>query len=170
MNAEVRAGRVWKFGHDINTDLIMPSYARTASLEEQVRAVFAANRPGWVGQVSRGDFLIAGRNFGIGSSRPGARSLRNLGIGCLLAESINGLFFRNCVNFGMLALECPGVCDAFEEGQTAELRLTDFIVANRETSATLSALPVPDALLNLMRSGGILPMLEDKGLIEPVGS
>lgn len=167
MNAEVRAGRVWKFGHDINTDLIMPSYARTASLEEQVRAVFAANRPGWVDQVSRGDFLIAGRNFGLGSSRPGARSLRNLGIGCLLAETINGLFFRNCVNFGLLALECPGVSDAFEEGQTAELRLSDFNVINRETSAVMSASPIPDALLNIMGGGGILPMLEAKGLIEP---
>src|SRR5262249_52729242 len=161
--ADVRAGKVWTFGHDINTDLIMPSYARTQSLEEQVRAIFAANRPGWVDQVSRGDFLVAGRNFGLGSSRPGARSLRNLGIGCLLAESINGLFFRNCVNFGLLALECPGIHDAFEEGQTAELRLDDFTVTNRATNMTLKALPVPEALLNIMRGGGILPMLEDKG-------
>src|SRR5262249_37663188 len=135
MSGEVQAGRVWKFGNDINTDLIMPSYARTATLEEQVRAVFAANRPGWVEQVRRGDFLIAGRNFGIGSSRPGARSLRNAGIACILAESINGLCFRNCVNYGLLALECPGVWSAFEEGQTAEVRLSDFSVTNRETGA-----------------------------------
>jgi 3-isopropylmalate/(R)-2-methylmalate dehydratase small subunit len=170
MSAHVYAGKVWTFGHDINTDLIMPSYARTQSLEEQVRAIFAANRPGWVDQVSRGDFLIAGRNFGLGSSRPGARSLRNLGIGCLLAESINGLFFRNCVNFGLLALECPGVHDAFEEGQTAELRLDDFTVTNRATAAKLNAAPVPQALLNIMCGGGILPMLENKGLIEPANA
>ena len=145
----------------------MPSYARTATLEEQVRAIFAANRPGWIDQVKRGDFLIAGRNFGIGSSRPGARSLRNAGITCLLAESINGLFFRNCVNFGLLALECPGIWDTFDEGQTAEVRLADLSVCNRETGAVLKAMAIPQELLKIMTGGGIFPLLENQGLIEP---
>lgn len=163
-------GRVWKFGHDINTDLIMPSYARHASIEEQARAVFAAHRPGWVDQIQRGDFLIAGRNFGVGSSRPGARSLRNAGIACLIANSINGLFFRNCVNFGLLALECPGVWDAFEEGQTAEVKLTDFSVRNCDIRTVLPALAIPEALLSIMQGGGIFPLLEKQGLIEPIGT
>ena len=76
---------------------------------EQARAVFTANRPGWVDRCSTGDVIVGGRNFGMGSNRPAARSLRNIGVGFLLAESINGLFFRNSVNFGFLALECPGV-------------------------------------------------------------
>ena len=81
--------------------------------------MFAANRPGWVDQIAPGDIIVGGRNFGTGSSRPAARSLRNIGLGCLVAKSINGLFFRNAVSFGFLALECPGVHAAFEEGQTA---------------------------------------------------
>jgi 3-isopropylmalate/(R)-2-methylmalate dehydratase small subunit len=163
-------GRVWKFGHDINTDLIMPSYARHASIEEQARAVFAAHRPGWVDQVQRGDILVAGRNFGVGSSRPGARSLRNAGIACLIAESINGLFFRNCVNFGLLALECQEVWDMFEEGQSAEIALADFSVRNCDTGTVLTALAIPEALLSIMQGGGIFPLLEKRGLIEPTGT
>src|SRR3981189_3350565 len=116
--------RVWKFGDDINTDLMLPGPLLTASEEEQRRAVFSANRPGWVDQVRRGDIIIGGRNFGTGSSRPAARSLRNLGLGALIAESINGLFFRNAVSFGFLALQRPGITTAFEESQTAETATT----------------------------------------------
>src|SRR4029077_5425882 len=95
-------GRVWTFGDDINTDLMLPGPLLTASEEEQRRAVFSANRPGWVDKGRSGDIIIGGRNFGTGSSRPAARSLRNLGLGALVAESINGLFFRNCRRFWRL--------------------------------------------------------------------
>ena len=103
----------------------------------------------------------------MGSSRPAARSLRNLGIAALLAQSINGLFFRNAINFGLLALECPGVHAAFEEGQSAELSLDDFTMRNLDTGALLKAQPVPAMLLNLMTQGGLYPHLERQGLIEP---
>ena len=130
-------GRVWKFGADINTDLMLPGPLLTASEEEQRRAVFSANRPGWVDQVRRGDIIIGSRNFGTGSSRPAARSLRNLGLGALIAESINGLFFRNAVSFGFLALECPGISRAFEEAHTAEIAIDTWTVRNHDTGATL---------------------------------
>jgi 3-isopropylmalate/(R)-2-methylmalate dehydratase small subunit len=161
------AGRVWKFGDDINTDLMLPGPLLTATEAEQARAVFSANRPGWIDQITQGDIIVGGRNFGTGSSRPAARSLRNIGIGALLAESINGLFFRNAVSFGFLALECPGVHTAFEEGQTAEISIADWTVRNRDTGTVLHASPVPDRLLSLMTSGGIFPLLEAEGLIAP---
>jgi len=160
-------GRVWTFGDNINTDLMLPGHVHSGSEAEQARAVFSANRPGWVDQVQRGDFIIGGRNYGMGSSRPAARSVRNCGIACLIADSINGLFFRNSVNFGLLALECPGVSAAFEEGQTAEVSIADFTVTNRTTGKVLKALPIPENLLALMRGGGIYPVLEAKGLIAP---
>jgi 3-isopropylmalate/(R)-2-methylmalate dehydratase small subunit len=69
----------------------------------------------------------------MGSSRPAARSLRNIGIGCLVADSINGLFFRNCVNWGFLALECPGISDAFTEGDAADVSFEDFTGTNQRT-------------------------------------
>jgi 3-isopropylmalate/(R)-2-methylmalate dehydratase small subunit len=163
----VISGKVWKFGDNINTDLMLPGPLLFATEEEQKRAVFSANRPGWVDQVGAGDIIVGGFNFGTGSSRPAARSLRNLGIAALLAESINGLFFRNAVNFGFLALECPGVHEAFEEGQTAEVSLDDFTVRNPDIDALLKVHRIPAMLLDLMTQGGLYPHLERQGLIEP---
>lgn len=167
MSAMTVSGRVWKFGDNINTDLMLPGYVHAATEEEQARAVFAANRPGWVNEVRQGDFIVGGRNYGMGSSRPAARSIRNIGIACLIADSINGLFFRNSVNFGLLAIECPGVSKVFDEGQIAEVSLADFTVRNAATGKVLAALPIPENLLALMRGGGIYPVLEKQGLIAP---
>ena len=161
------AGRVWKFGDNINTDLMLPGDVHAGTEEEQAKAVFAANRPGWLNEMARGDFIVGGRNYGTGSSRPAARSLRNIGIACLIADSINSLFFRNSVNFGLLALECPGVSAAFEELQIAEVSLEDFTVKNRATGKVLQALVVPANMLALMQGGGISPVLEREGLIAP---
>jgi 3-isopropylmalate/(R)-2-methylmalate dehydratase small subunit len=166
----VISGRVWKFDNDINTDLMLPGPLLFATEEEQKKAVFSANRPGWVDQVRTGDIIVGGLNYGMGSSRPAARSLRNLGIAALLAESINGLFFRNAVNFGLLALECPGIHGAFEEGQTAEVSLDDFTVRNPDIGALLKVQRIPAMLLDLMTQGGLYPHLERQGLIEPRAS
>ncbi len=74
----MRSGRVWKFGDNINTDLMLPGPYLYRSPEEQARAVFMNNRPGWVDQVQTGDAIIGGFNYGMGSSRPAARSIRKL--------------------------------------------------------------------------------------------
>jgi 3-isopropylmalate/(R)-2-methylmalate dehydratase small subunit len=162
------AGRVWKFGDDINAELMLPMPALYLPEKDRVRFVFQINRPGWVDQVRQGDFVVGGQNFGMGSSRPAALSLRNVGIRCLIAESINDLFFRNCVNFGLLAMECAGVHGAFEEGQTAEVSMDDFSVRNRDIGLVLKAAPIPKDLVALMSSGGIFLQLEREGLIAPV--
>ena len=159
--------KVWKFGDDINTDLLLPAPVMAKSEAEQARAVFSANRPGWVDAMAKGDAIVAGRNFGMGSNRPASRSLRNLGVAFLLAESINGLFFRNSVNFGLLALECPGADAAFAEGDAAELDLAAWTVRNARTGAVLTPLPIPERLLALMQGGGIYPAMEKEGLIAP---
>jgi 3-isopropylmalate/(R)-2-methylmalate dehydratase small subunit len=164
----VISGRVWKFGDNINTDLMMPGPALYLPEAERVRYVFQANRPGWVDEMKRGDFIIGGKSYGVGSSRPAALSLRNLGVGCLIAESINGLFFRNCVNFGLLALECPGVHAMFEEGQTASVSTKDLTVRNEQTGEERKALSIPRQLVDLMCSGGVFPLLESQGLIAPL--
>lgn len=157
--------RVWKFPDNINTDLILPNRAYYATPEEQVRFVFSANRPGWVDLVQSGDILVGGRNFGMGSSRPAARSLRNLKLGCLIAESINGLFFRNAVNFGFPALVCAGVDAAFSEGDVAEVSFDDYRVRNQRTGCVLAAEPLPENLKRLMAAGGLFPLLESEGYL-----
>ena len=164
------AGKVWKFGDNINTDLMLPGNLLLVPEAEQAKAVFQANRPGWVDDVRPGDIIVGGLNYGMGSSRPAARSLRNCGVAALVAESINGLFFRNAVNFGLIALECPGVHAAFEEGQTLEISIEDFTVRNRASNIVLQAKPIPPMLLDLMRNGGLYPYLESQGLIEQFGA
>lgn len=166
----MRRARVWKFGDDINTDLMLPGPYLYRSEADQAAAVFMSNRPGWVDQLEPGDAIIAGANFGMGSARPAARSLRNCGIGFLLAETINGLFFRNAVNYGLLACECPGVHSAFEEGDIADLDIETWVVGNLRTGTKLAATPVPPQLLGIMLGGGMYPVLAREGLIERASS
>ena len=161
------AGRVWKFGDNINTDLMLPGPYLVRSEEDQAKAVFINNRPEFLRDMRRGDVIVGGFNYGMGSSRPAARSLRNCGVGFLLAETINGLFFRNSVNFGFRALECPGVTAAFQEGDIAELSVEDWTATNRRTGQTLKVTPIPQMLLDIMLGGGLLPVLERQGLIAP---
>ena len=161
------AGRVWKFGDNINTDLMLPGPWLFRSPEEQAQAVFINNRPEFLREMHKGDVIIGGFNYGMGSSRPAARSLRNCGVGFLLAETLNGLFFRNAVNFGFRAFECPGVSEVFAEGDTAELSIEDWTATNRRTGQVLKVTEVPKMLLDIMLGGGVLPMLEAQGLIAP---
>ena len=102
----------------------------------------------------------------IRGAQPAARILTG-GIGFLLAETINGLFFRNAVNYGLLACECPGVSGTFEEGDTAELDIETWTVRNPSTDRALAVSPVPQQLLAMMLGGGVYPVLEREGLIAP---
>ena len=164
------SARTWKFGDNINTDLMLPSRAHYATPDEQALLVFQSNRPGWAETVRPGDILIGGKNFGMGSSRPAARSLKFLKLGCLVAESLNGLFLRNCVNFGFPALTCPGVHEAFEEGDVAEVSFDDYSVRNQRTGAVLTADPLPEALRRVMLAGGLNPLLEAEGYLGAKGA
>ena len=160
--------RVWKFPDNINTDLIIPSGSIYLSAQEQARLAFRASRPGWVDEVRPGDIMIAGRNFGMGSSRPAARSLKMIGLSCVIAESINGLMFRNCINYAFPAMECPGISAAFEEGETARVDFPRATVRNLKSGQTLAARALPPKLLDLLEAGGIYALLEKKGIIEPL--
>jgi 3-isopropylmalate/(R)-2-methylmalate dehydratase small subunit len=103
----------------------------------------------------------------MGSSRPAARSLKNLGIACVVAESINGLFYRNAVNFALPALEAPGVSAIFQEGDNAEIFFEEFRVRNAGSGKECTAGPMPGPLLDILKAGGIYPLLEKEGKIAP---
>lgn len=163
-------GRVWVAGDNINTDLILPIQAYYLTIAEQPKWVFSANRPGWSDEVRKGDILIGGKNFGMGSSRPAARSLKNLGLACVVAESINGLFYRNAVNFAFPALEAPGVSEIFKEGDSAEVFFEAFRVRNAASGKECSAGAMPVPLLKILKAGGIYPLLEKEGKIAPLAS
>jgi 3-isopropylmalate/(R)-2-methylmalate dehydratase small subunit len=159
-------GKVWKFGDDINTDLIFPHEALLASPDEQVRLIFSDNRPGWTELVSPGDLIVAGRNFGTGSARPGAVVLKRLGLGGVLADSMNGVFFRNCIGYGFPALQCGGVSAVFEEGDTAEFDMRTGEIRNLTTGASVRGNPVSESMIETIEAGGIEGVLTQKGLLE----
>jgi 3-isopropylmalate/(R)-2-methylmalate dehydratase small subunit len=160
-------GRVWKFGDHVNTDLIMPIRAISLPRRERPRWAFSAERPGWSSEVRPGDLLVAGENFGTGSSRPAAEVLKDLGIACVLAESINGLFFRNCVNYALPALEVRGIAAGVSEGEEVEVEFEGAVVRNRSRTTELHGEPWPPMLLDVLRAGGLVPLLERKGLLLP---
>ena len=156
-------GRVWKFGDNIDTDLLYPNVALKLPPQEGARYVFHANRPEWVDQVQPGDLVLGGRNFGCGSSRPVPRLFRVLGVKAVVAEEFASLFFRNSMNYAFPSLSCQGVLEAFEEGQTAEVDFSSGLVRNVDTGTQLQGDRLPELLLNLLMTGGIMPMLRREG-------
>lgn len=158
-------GKVWIFGDEINTDLIFPHSAFGASPEEQCRLCMSDNRPGWSDQVQKGDILIAGKNFGTGSSRPGALILKRLGLGGMAAESYNGLFYRNCIGYGFSAIAVPGVAEMFQEGDIAELDLTEGMIKNTRTGEVRRGNSLSPAMIEIIEANGIEGVLKAKGYI-----
>ncbi len=158
-------GRVWKFGDLINTDMIMPSAAFRLPGNEQHTLCFEAIRPGWAKQVRCGDILVAGENFGMGSGRPIGEVLRACGIVAVVAESINGLAMRNCVNAGVPALNCPGVAALLDDGDTARVDFLAGRIENVAQKKSLQVLPLAPLLAEIVSAGGVIPMLLKEGYL-----
>jgi 3-isopropylmalate/(R)-2-methylmalate dehydratase small subunit len=163
----VRRGRVWKFGEQINTDLILPMPAMRLPPQEMHTLAFSAIRPGWVNEVRPGDLLIAGENFALGSGRPIGAVLRACGIVGVVADSINGMGFRNCLNAGLPALAVPGIAASFDEGDEAEVDFIAGTVTNRTSGRTLRGAGLAPSLAEIVVAGGLIPMLVKDGYVEP---
>jgi len=161
-------GRTWVFGDNINTDLMYPNTSFRATEEERRKLVFSANRPGWSSEVRQGDILVGGLNFGTGSGRPGAKYMKELGVVALVAESINGLFLRNCVNYALPAMECPGVRELLQEGDVLAVDFDSGEMRNVRSGATRKATVLPPMLRDILQAGGILQILAKDGYIDPV--
>ena len=162
---DVYTGKVWKFGDDINTDLVIPNFAIYMTTEEQLEHVFNANRPGWKDEVQPGDILLAGRNFGVGSARPIGAMFVGLGVSVVVADSFNGLGLRNCINVGLPSLPCPGILDAFDEGDVAEVNWVSGGVRNETKGTALQGNPVPEVLRRIVVAGGVEEMLRAEGYL-----
>ena len=159
-------GKVWTFDDNVSTDLMMPGLVRSRimSFEDMAPYCMHANRPDWAAQVQTGDIIVAGRNFGCGSSRPAARILQALGISVVVADSLSRLFFRNSVNVGFPVLICPGVSAAFQESHLATVDLETGLVTNLTTGTTLQgeALPSDSPPYQLLKAGGLDPFLKEQ--------
>ncbi|WP_432974771.1 3-isopropylmalate dehydratase [Dactylosporangium sp. CA-233914] len=158
-------GRAWCFGDHMNTDLMLPNTAYRVPAAQRPGLVFSANRPGWAQQVEPGDLIVAGRNFGCGSGRPVSTILVELGIAGVVAESVNGLFFRSAVNAGLPILECPGIASAVAELDEVSADLASGEVINCRDGNRLAGRAVPPELLEIVSAGGVLPRLARDGYI-----
>jgi 3-isopropylmalate/(R)-2-methylmalate dehydratase small subunit len=162
----VRTGRTWLFGDNINTDLMMPNTAFRLPKAEQHKLTFEALRPGWAALTQPGDIIVAGRNFGLGSSRPIDQVLRACGIAGIVADSVNGLCQRTLVNGGLPALSCPGVSALFREGETAGIDYTAGRIENRSRGTALECRPLAPLLADIIAAGGVMEMLVREGFVE----
>jgi 3-isopropylmalate/(R)-2-methylmalate dehydratase small subunit len=154
--------RAWVFGDDVDTDLIAPGRYMKFGIEEIARHCLESIDPGFVTQVRPGDAVVAGRNFGVGSSREQApEALKHLGVAVLIAESFAGLFYRNAINLGLPAVSCAEA-KRIRPGDELEVDLERGEIRNRSTGETLDCEPVPPFLMALIRDGGLLPHLEKK--------
>ena len=155
-------GRVWKVGDQINTDLITPGQYLTAPIEEVKKHVLEAVNPLFAKETREGDILVAGKNFGCGSSRESApRALKALGISAVVAESFARIFFRNAVAIGLAAVPCPGVSQSFEEGEMLESDMESALVKNLNRKIQLQGNPLPKEMLEVLQKGGITPLLKE---------
>jgi 3-isopropylmalate/(R)-2-methylmalate dehydratase small subunit len=152
-------GRVWKFGDNISTDFMMPSFMQGKIPEERAAFCMRANRPEFARNVRPGDMIVGGKNFGCGSSRPAAENLLALGINCVLAESFGRIFFRNSIGLGLPALICRGIHDAVEEGDVLQVNPRTGEIRNL-TQGTMTCMePLPEVAREILSAGGIVPLL-----------
>ena len=151
--------RAWKLGADVDTDALAPGAWMQHGVDVIARHCLESLRPDFAAGVRPGDIVVAGSNFGIGSSREqAAAALRHLGVAAVIAPSYAGLFFRNAFNLGLLLLTCPG-CDVIHEGEKIAFDARSGTVT-RQHGEVLRADPIPPFLLDLVEAGGLLPQLQ----------
>jgi 3-isopropylmalate/(R)-2-methylmalate dehydratase small subunit len=145
------SGKVWVFGNDLNTDAMYPAFAMKMDPPEAAKHVFYAIRPGWTDEVSPGDIVVAGRNFGVGSSRPVAALFNDLGVAGLVAE--------------LPAMTLPAATALFTDGDTGTFDLADGTWRNETTGKSGSVPRLPDLILDIIAEGGVMPRLAEQGYL-----
>jgi 3-isopropylmalate/(R)-2-methylmalate dehydratase small subunit len=154
--------RAWVFGDNVDTDAIAPGRYMKSGVEEIARHCLESVSPAFASSVRKNDYVVGGRNFGVGSSREQApEALKHLGVAVLIAESFAGLFYRNAINLGLPAVACAQA-KRIRPGDELEVDLERGKIRNRTTGETLDCEPVPAFLMALIRDGGLLPHLEKK--------
>ncbi|MEW6081913.1 MAG: 3-isopropylmalate dehydratase small subunit [Bacillota bacterium] len=159
------AGRAWKFGDDISTDLIAPGryFHLRSNMEEFAKHVFEDANPDFATEVKAGDFVVAGKNFGLGSSREHAPLLIKMaGVSAIIAKSVARIFFRNAINLGLPVLICD--TDSIEEGAQLEADLVKGILRVIPDGQPITFTALPDVMLKILNDGGLIDhMKKHKG-------
>ena len=156
-------GKVWKYGDDVNTDLIVPGkYLELVDPEEMALHAMEGIDPEFPQKITKGDIVVGGANFGCGSSREHAPlALKYAGVGAVIAESFARIFYRNAINVGLPALECPGIIDAVEEGDQLEVDIAGGKVRNLSKNVELKFVPLPGFMVKVLGEGGLVTYIKN---------
>ena len=148
-------GKVWVLGDDIDTDIIIPTeYLALKTIDDMKQYGFSPLRPELAGQIQKGDIIVAGKNFGCGSSREQAPEvIKALGIPCIIAKSFARIFYRNALNNGLLLLEQPELHDVVKEGDTITVTVNEDVDYNGKKYPIAS---LPENLMEIIEAGGLV--------------
>lgn len=151
-------GRVWKFDDDIDTDVIIPArHLMTFDQDELAKHVMEDVDPEFAGKVQEGDIIVAGKNFGCGSSREHAPiAIRGAGVSVVIAKSYARIFYRNSINIGLPLVECPEAVDDAEDGDILEVDTTEGAIINTRTGKEYLAKPHAPFVQEIVNAGGLM--------------
>jgi 3-isopropylmalate/(R)-2-methylmalate dehydratase small subunit len=154
--------KAWVLGDNVDTDVITPGRYLKFGIEEIAKHCLEPVLPEFASAVREGDIVVAGRNFGAGSSREQApAALKQLGVAALVAQSFAGLFYRNALNLGLPALVCADA-KRIRDGDRLEVDFDKAMIVNQSTGQRHPFEPIPPHLLQMVRDGGLLPHLEKR--------
>ncbi len=153
-------GKVWRFEDHVDTDQIIPAERLVAeNLDKMNEFIFEKVRPGMAQKVGEGDMIVAGKNFGCGSSREHApRSLIQAGVSCIIAESFARIFFRNSLNVGLLLVECKVEA---AEGDDVEVRPKEGVAINHTNGKEFNFPQYPQFVSELVAAGGLMNLIKE---------
>jgi 3-isopropylmalate/(R)-2-methylmalate dehydratase small subunit len=160
-------GKTFKFGDDISTDHIAPGryFHLRSNLPELAKHVLEDADEGFASKVSTGDFVVAGKNFGLGSSREHAPTIIKLaGVGAVLAKSFARIFFRNSINVGLPVLVCD--TDQIDAGDELEINLEEGIIKDKTNGRELTFTPLPATMVKILEDGGLVAHIKKHGGFE----
>jgi 3-isopropylmalate dehydratase small subunit len=158
------SGTVWKYGDNVDTDAIIPArYLNVSTPEELALHCMEDVSPEFAGSVRAGDVIVAGENFGCGSSREHAPlAVKGSGVACVIASSFARIFYRNAINTGLPILECPEVIQDTEQGDELRVDLEAGTITNLRTKRTHQTSPFPPFIMSIMESGGLIPFTRQR--------
>ncbi len=151
-------GKVWRFGNDVDTDLIIPArYLNTSDPKELAAHCMEDADPGFVSKVNTGDIIVAGKNFGCGSSREHAPiAIKEAGVSCVIASSFARIFYRNAINIGLPILESPEASAVIAEGDQVAIDLDTGVITDISQGKTFQAEKFPPFMQELITAGGLI--------------
>ena len=155
-------GKVFKYPDNVDTDVIIPArYLNTSDAQELAKHCMEDIDTEFVKNVHKGDVMVAGWNFGCGSSREHAPLvIKTCGTGCVIAKSFARIFYRNAINIGLAILECPEAADGVSAGDEVEVDFDTGVITDVTTGKTYQAQPFPEFIQNIISAGGLLKSLK----------